>query len=382
VRIAIVSTMYGAAWGGSEVLWAQTAKRLASQGHQVFASVVKWGGPRPALDELRAAGVVVWERPQSLVPVWLKAVRRLGLPLHDRRWTRQPRAWLESVKADLVCVSNGDIMYGADWLAECQALGVRYVNLGHGNHEQYWPDDDLADYLRPLFAAAARCFFVSEGNLRLFEKQIAQRLPNAEIVRNPFQVRWDVRLDWPEAEPEGWRLACVGRLEPYQKGHDLIMEVLSRPEWRDRRLTVSVFGRGPCEKTLARLAAYYGVEDRVRFCGHVEDVEGIWKTHEALLMPSRFEGLPLVVVEAMLCGRPVIATDVAGHREMIDDGITGFIAEAPTAQLVADAMDRAWQRRHEWQAMGQEAARRIRERVPADPAGAFASRLLSLAGKS
>jgi glycosyltransferase involved in cell wall biosynthesis len=378
----MVSTMYGAAWGGSEVLWAETAKRLARDGHQVFASVVEWGGPRPGLDDVRAAGATVWERPQSMIPLWLKVARKLRLPLHDRPWKRQPRAWLESVKPDLVCVSNGDIIRGAEWLAECGALGLRYVNLGHGNHEQYWPDDNLAAFLRPLFAAAARCFFVSEGNLRLFEKQIALRLTNAEVVRNPFHVRWDVPLEWPEPVDDVWRLACVGRLEPYQKGHDLMMEVLSRPEWRERRVTVSVFGRGPCEKTLPLLAEYYGVADRVRFCGHIDDIEGIWKTHQALLVPSRFEGLPLVVVEAMLCGRPVIATDVAGHREVIDDGITGFIAEAPTAQLLANAMERAWHRRHDWRAMGQEAAKRIRERVPADPAGVFGNRLLALAGAS
>lgn len=57
-------------------------------------------------------------------------------------------------------------------------------------------------------------------------------------------------------------------------------------------------------------------------------------------MPSRFEGLPLAMVEAMLCARPVVATDVAGHAEIIEDGVTGFLADAPTAGSMAAALER------------------------------------------
>jgi glycosyltransferase involved in cell wall biosynthesis len=370
--------MSGYGWGGSENLWAQTAKRLAGEGHQVYASVVRCGGPRPELAKLRASGVTVSERPQSLVPIWAKVAQKLGLTLSQKVLRSGPRRWLAAIRPDLVCVSNGDVAYGTDWLRDCQALGIGCVNVAQANHEQYWPADDLADELRRVFMAAQRCFFVSEGNLRLFEKQIAQSLPNAEVVRNPFNVRWDAQCPWPSGS-QVWQLACIGRLEPYAKGQDLLMEVLSRAEWRERAISVSIYGQGPFETSLRRLAEHHGLSGRVRFCGHVDDVEAVWAGHHALIMPSRYEGLPLVMVEAMLCARPVIATDVAGHRELIDEGVTGFLAEAPTTHLLAAAMERAWNRRAEWQSMGAEASRRVRQRVPRDPAGIFATRLLELA---
>jgi glycosyltransferase involved in cell wall biosynthesis len=95
-------------------------------------------------------------------------------------------------------------------------------------------------------------------------------------------------------------------------------------------------------------------------------------------MPSRYEGLPLAVIEAMLCGRMVIATDVAGNAQHVRDGIDGFIAEAPTVRHLDDALERAWQRRHEWMAMANSARERLILALPQDPIGAFAEKLLKL----
>ncbi len=66
------------------------------------------------------------------------------------------------------------------------------------------------------------------------------------------------------------------------------------------------------------------------------------------------------MVEAMLCARPVVATDVAGHAEIVEDGVTGFLADAPTAASMAMALERFWARRGEAEEIGKAGARRIR----------------------
>jgi glycosyltransferase involved in cell wall biosynthesis len=81
------------------------------------------------------------------------------------------------------------------------------------------------------------------------------------------------------------------------------------------------------------------------------------------------------MVEAMMCARPVIATDVAGHSEIIEDGVTGFLAKAPTVASVAEALERGWARRAEFEEIGLAAARSIRKIVPADPVDIFSSKL-------
>ena len=117
----------------------------------------------------------------------------------------------------------------------------------------------------------------------------------------------------------------------------------------------------------------------VSFAGHTSDVASIWGRHHGLVLPSRAEGLPVVLVETMLSSRVAIVTDVAGNAEVLEDEVTGFLAASPTESSFDDAMERAWQRRGEWRRIGEAAGRSIRTLVPPDPAGDFAATLLTFA---
>jgi glycosyltransferase involved in cell wall biosynthesis len=140
---------------------------------------------------------------------------------------------------------------------------------------------------------------------------------------------------------------------------------------------LTLYGEGPMRSGLERLARRLGLSDRVVFAGYAS-VEDIWASNHVLIMPSRFEGLPLAIVEAMLCGRPVIATDVAGHSEVIEDGVTGFLADAPTVASMAEALERFWTRKDDAQMIGRAGARRIRELFPPDPVRVFSDKLGSI----
>ena len=109
--------------------------------------------------------------------------------------------------------------------------------------------------------------------------------------------------------------------------------------------------------------------------GWSPNVERIWQENHALVLASRLEGLPLVVVEAMLCGRPVVATNVAGNAEVVQDGITGFLADAPTAPSFRVALERLWERRSGLKTLGEAAARAIRKQVGPEPAKVFAEKI-------
>jgi glycosyltransferase involved in cell wall biosynthesis len=208
----------------------------------------------------------------------------------------------------------------------------------------------------------------------------ATPLPRATVVRNPFNVRYDAAddLPWPPPAADGViRMACVGRLDSVSKGQDILFEVLRREKWRARPLRVSLFGRGTQERILRALRERYRL-DGVEFAGHVADIEQVWKTHHALVLPSREEGLPLAAVEAMLCARPCVVTGVAGNAEIVSDGVTGFVAASADVCALDAAMERAWERRAEWESMGRAAARRIRELVPPDPVADFARQVEAL----
>jgi glycosyltransferase involved in cell wall biosynthesis len=288
------------------------------------------------------------------------------------------RDWLAVHRPELVCVSGGNFSDGLQWMELVVAMGLPLVIVVQANAEFLWPADVVAERLRAVYAGARRVCCVSRRNLELLRDQLVLPLPNSEVVWNPFKVSFDAEPAWP-GTAAGWKLACVARLEPSAKGQDLLFRVMARPEWKALPLTVSLFGDGPMRKGVERLAAQLGVVDRVVARGHVDSIEAIWREHHALVLPSRYEGLPLALVEAQLCGRPAIVTDVAGNTEMVEEGLTGFVAPAPTEEFLAAALERAWQARERWREIGIEAREQARRRVPADPCAVFAARLLALA---
>jgi glycosyltransferase involved in cell wall biosynthesis len=129
-----------------------------------------------------------------------------------------------------------------------------------------------------------------------------------------------------------------------------------------------------CERNLRKLASSLQLKN-VRFRGHVANVQAIWEENHLLVLPSRFEGLPLALVEAMWCARPATVTDVGGNAEMCVDGETGFVATAPAVGLMEQTLERAWNRRHEWESMGKAARARAEQFIPKDPIGNFCRQL-------
>lgn len=364
--------MNGCPWGGSEELWSQTAVRLRTLGHEVMASVAGWPKLSHRVTALTQRGIKLQVRQYGQSSVMGRVFKRA------RRMLRREASdlnWILRQKPDLVVISQGGVLDGLEWLRFCQTAHLPFVVISQCNAEAWWPTDRDAAQMSAAFQAARKLFFVAHSNLHLLERQMGESLPNAVVVRNPFNVSPDQPVAWP-TETGNWRLACVARLDPVAKGHDLLFQVLARSAWRDRPVEVNLFGVGPCEQGLRRLARNLQLS-QVHFHGQVEDVAEIWAQHHLLVLPSRFEGLPLALVEAMWCGRPALVTAVAGNGELCLDNETGFVAPAPTADLLADAMERAWECRLKWSQMGRAARVRVEQIIPKDPVTNFCQQLIA-----
>ena len=164
-------------------------------------------------------------------------------------------------------------------------------------------------------------------------------------------------------------LACVGRLRVGDKGQHLLLACLAEEPWRSRSFRLSFYGEGPNRKYLEVLVEFYGLGDKVCLAGHTSDVAGIWKRSHLAVQPSFVEGAPQSLLEAMLCRRPCVATAVSGIPEWVEEGKTGFLAEAPTVHYLRLALERAWESRHRWPAMGEAARVACLSKRDPDPAG-------------
>ncbi|MCP2258268.1 Glycosyltransferase involved in cell wall bisynthesis [Streptoalloteichus tenebrarius] len=368
MRVLFVSANESAPWGPSETNWALAATHWLREGAEVHASVRGWDELPDELLAVEKAGCVVHRR-------WEPAPFDQR-PVYELPWSERQRSTLELVRPDLVVVSQGDNYEGLGWMEECARRGYPYVAYANSAAEHEWLPDEVAERLAKGYAGARASMFVSERNLRLTEDQVGGPIENARVVRCHFRVSYDAAPPWPESD-EPLRLACVARLDPNDKGQDVLFDVLSRPKWRQRPVRVTLFGSGPCERVLLALRDRLELSS-VDFAGHTADVEGIWREHHALVLCSRAEGLPTVIIEAMLCGRPVIVSDVAGNTELVADDVTGFVAAGPVVACLDEAMERAWRNRDRLREMGRLAAYSVREQVPPDPIALLVDQLAEL----
>jgi glycosyltransferase involved in cell wall biosynthesis len=355
------------AWGGSEELWSGAARRLVDEDFQVTANLSYLEETHPRVLGLIESGV--------------RVEKYRGVPLFWRfhgfggRW--EPAltiAHLRATKPRLAVISQGENLDGQRQILYCRAASIPYVVICQKAMEDECPLDENRDDLRESFAHAERIFFVSQHNRAVTEERLGQKLANAEVVWNPFNVDYHPDLEWPSMADGRFRLACVARLWMRDKGQDVLLKVLAQEKWKKRAIDVRFYGNGHNAQGLAEMARMLGTE-HVQFCGFADDVTEVWRQCHALILPSRHEGLPLALVEAMLCERPAIATDAGGNAEVLEDEVTGFLAPSATVGGVDDAMERAWNRRTEWQKIGMNAARLIRKKVPEDPCAIFADRL-------
>ena len=371
--------MNGAPWGGSEELWSRTALRLAELGHEVRASVLKWPSRPDRLAQLAAGGVELTYRPREKGMVRRFLARSMS-PLFPGPLDYNEILWLKKRAPHMVVISQGGPWDGVPWMLACCRTHLAYCPVVQAHSEIWWPLDEELESFQTAYKNARMPVFVSRSNLRLLERQCGIDLDRAEVMFNPLNLGSRGEVPWP-VDQEVAHLACVGRLEPRAKGQDLLFQVLAQPKWRARPVRLNLYGTGSGERSLRSLAANLEL-DSVRFHGQVSHVRDIWAANHALILASRFEGLPLAIVEAMLCGRPVITTDVAGNTEIVEDEINGFVAAGPSVRLLDEALERAWLRRQDWVAMGMRARRHALKAAPEDPIGEFARKLLNVAGPS
>jgi len=132
-------------------------------------------------------------------------------------------------------------------------------------------------------------------------------------------------------EPGERLVLTVGRLVE-QKNHGLAIRALARvPD-----AVLAIAGDGPLRPSLERVAAEEGVNGRVRFLGVRPDVRALMGDADAIVLSSRWEGLPLSALEALASGTPLVATDVRGLRELVTDGQDALLVpEEPEALAAA-----------------------------------------------
>ncbi|MBV6396432.1 MAG: N-acetyl-alpha-D-glucosaminyl L-malate synthase [Anaerolineales bacterium] len=166
------------------------------------------------------------------------------------------------------------------------------------------------------------------------------------------------RLGLPAEQPV---ILYVGRLS-HIKGVDILLQAWALLSDATRGgINLTLVGDGEERAGLEKLMVRLGIADRVRLAGMQENVRDYYWAADILVLPSRQEGMSNVMMEAMGCGLPVLASATGGALDVIVDGKNGWLFETENPSRLCDALLRCLQERPRWYGMGREARLKVCE---------------------
>lgn len=179
-----------------------------------------------------------------------------------------------------------------------------------------------AYYLHQLSMCDAKVHLIPNGiDLTLFGKASNPGL------RGQLGIREDARV-----------IGMVANLRP-EKNHKLLVSAFSTLADRHGDITLVLAGEDSMNGEVQRFASGKRHGDRVVFLGKRDDIPGLLGIMDVCCLPSKYEGLPLTILEAMAAGVPVLGADVLGINEVIEDGSTGLLFEPGSERALIDALE-------------------------------------------
>jgi glycosyltransferase involved in cell wall biosynthesis len=170
-------------------------------------------------------------------------------------------------------------------------------------------------------------------------------------------------LGIPSGQPV---VVCASNLRP-EKGIDHLMQAASRVLAKRPDTYFVIVGGGPLAPQLQELAVKLGIAANVRFTGLRSDVHRYMAMANVVAVPSVWqEPAGFVVIEAIACGRPVVATRVGGIPEYMADGVTGIAVDPAAPEQLANALLRLLNSPEEAAAMGRAGRTRVEDRLSID----------------
>ncbi|HTW08971.1 MAG TPA: glycosyltransferase [Acidimicrobiales bacterium] len=194
--------------------------------------------------------------------------------------------------------------------------------------------------LRRKIPAAAAVICVSEfTRSQLMYLSTPEHWGKLRVVHSGVDLE---RYPWqPPPERELIGALCVSRLVP-GKGLELLVDAISELAGRGTTVELTIVGDGPLEASLRDRGDRLGIAGQLRLVGAVgqDDMPGYYRENDVFCLPSFAEGVPVVLMEAMATGRPVVATRITGVPELVEDGISGLLVVPGSVGELVRALER------------------------------------------
>jgi glycosyltransferase involved in cell wall biosynthesis len=207
------------------------------------------------------------------------------------------------------------------------------------------PKERLVQGLATLLRDRASQFVaVSEGAAESVVSELGVAPDNVSVLHNPVPVdeirseaRESTNSEWIQSDDHDVVLG-IGRLAP-QKDFPTFLRAFQQIHDDNADARAVIVGRGPERESIEQTAAELGIAEYVSFAGYVDNPYAYMSGSDVLLLSSRHEGLPTVLIEGLACGTPVVSTDCpSGPRTILDDGMYGPLVDVGDDSALAEAV--------------------------------------------
>jgi glycosyltransferase involved in cell wall biosynthesis len=189
-----------------------------------------------------------------------------------------------------------------------------------------------------VWGNASRIVVNSEGLRELAARTVPDRV--IDVVPNGVDLERFNPADRRPNDNDKVRLLFVGRFVQQKGVQYLLQSIAKLREETLKKLEVELIGNGPEEEQLRTITGQLGLGNIVRFSGWVGrgEIADHYRAADIFVLPSFEEGMPNVVLEALGCGIPVVATDIYGNRELIRDGVNGILFPPADVEALTQAL--------------------------------------------
>jgi len=356
MHIILLNSEYPPVGGGAGNASANLARKIVQFGHEVTVLTSRFGSLQN--EEVNEGVRIVRIPALRRKPDRSGALEQTVFMLVAFIWSVR---LLRKINPDVILAFFG-IPSGVVSLGLKTIFGIPYlVSLRGGDVPGFRPYDfalyhRLAGPLLHVVWRKAAAVIANSDGLRGLAQAFDKKVPIQVIPNGVSTARYATKgRPWEPAQ-----LLIVGRVV-YQKGIDLLLEALAgidQLEW-----DLSIAGDGPLREALEEKARSLGIANRIKFLG--------WQTKTALVecyrkanlfvYPSRHEGMPNVVLEAMASGLPVIASEIAGNEELVLPGETGLLVPVENIEKLRAAIRELVLDPQRREIMGAAAQKRVEE---------------------